>query len=359
VRRRTAALCACALVLLAAPHAGAAVRRPAPPAVKAPVVAVIDSGVRPTHREFDYRGPTSTSDQFVGWWDFTSEVKGSIVLPAPGQVWDTQVKTPYDRNGHGTLTASMVGGRTASSLKTPAAAPGTKLAIAKIGNGDGVLEGDLGKAVTWAASTVHADIISISLNTIVPVPADIYRSDFDAIAAARRAGVLVVVANGNGFANAGGPGDPGWANWVSSSPDVLTVGASGAQGYLASTDPEVAALYTVTGPSFKDDTSYVTESGTSFGTPYVAGFAAALVKAARTGRHPLAVDRLEQLLKYSATDTATQPQFEGYGVLSPHELPAALAHARGGTLPGRPSPDTTGLYVEGVAGTLRSAWTGL
>jgi hypothetical protein len=354
VRRRTALLCACALALVVAPHAGAATRTPA---VRAPVVAVIDSGVRPTHREFDYRGPTSTVDQFVGWWDFTSEVKGKIVLPNVGQSWDSQVKTPYDRNGHGTLTASMVGGRTAFSVKTPSAAPGTKLAIAKIGNGDGVLEGDLGAAVTWAVDTVHADIISISANTLFPVPADLYRSDFDAIAAARRAGVLVVVANGNGFLNVGVPGDPGWANWTSSSPDVLTVGASGADGYFVSTDPEVTAAFTVTGASNKGDTTYVAESGTSFGTPYVASFAAALIKAGRQGGHPLSVDRLEQLLKYSATDTSMQPQFEGYGELSAKELPAALVHARAGTLPGRPSPDLTALYVEDVAGTLRTVWT--
>jgi hypothetical protein len=251
----------------------------------------------------------------------------------------------------------MVAGRTAFSLKTPAAAPGTKLAIAKISNGQGVIEGDLGAAITWAVDTIHADVINISLNTIVPVPADLYRSHFDAIAAARRAGVLVVVANGNGFLNQRLPGDPGWANWTSSSPDVLTVGASGAAGYQASTDPEVTSMFTVTGASNLGDTTYANASGTSFGTPYVAGFATVLVKAGREGGHPLTADRLEQLLKYSATDTAMSPQFEGYGVLSAHELPAAVAHARAGTLPGRPSPDLNALYVESVAGSLRTAWT--
>jgi len=135
------------------------------------------------------------------------------------------------------------------------------------------------------------------------------------------------------------------------------VGAAGIDGYLVSTDPEVTAVFTVTGPSFKEDRSYVTESGTSFATPYVAGFAAALVKAGREGGHPLAVDRLEQLLKYAATDTSMQPQFEGYGELSAKELPGAVAHARAGTLPTRPSPDLNALYVEDVAGTLRDAWT--
>ena len=354
MRRRTALLAALAVLLPAAPHALAASR----PAVRAPVVAVIDTGVRATHQEFDYRGPASTTDQFVAWWDFTTEVKRTATLPRPGQTWDPGVRNPYDRNGHGTLTASMVGGLGRSRLKTPAAAPGTKLAIAKVGRADGTIEGSVAAAVRWADTTVHADVISISIGSIAPVPADLFRDEYDAIAAARAHGRLVVVANGNGFANAGIPGDPGWANYASSSPDVLAVGAAGADGLLVSTDPEVVAVFTVTGPSYKGDRAYVTESGTSFATPYVAGFAAALVRAGREGGHPLTADRLERLLKLSAHGTAVPPQFEGYGELAAAQLPAAVAHARRGTLPGRPSPDLDALYVDGVAGTLRTAWTG-
>ncbi|MCU1593967.1 MAG: aprX2 [Frankiales bacterium] len=356
MRRRTALLVTCVLLGLAAPHASAVTaRKVTVRAVKPPVVAVIDTGVRATHREFDYRGKASTTDQFVAWWDFTGEAKGGkTVLPAPGQTWDTQVADPYDKNGHGTLTASMVGGRTASSQKTPAAAPGTKLAIAKVGEGDGTISGNIAAAVTWADSTVHADVISISIGTIVPVPAALDSDVYAAIKAARAHGILVVVANGNGFANAEVPGDPGWANSSSSSNDVLAVGAAGADGYLVSTDPEVTAVFTVTGPSYKDNTSYVTESGTSFATPYVAGFAAALITASRQGNHPLSALALENLIKWSATDTATPPQFEGYGTIGAAELPRAVAHAKAGTMP---TPNALNqLYVESVAGTLRTAW---
>ena len=353
MRRRTAVLVACTLAVLAAPHAGAATAKKL--AVKAPVVAVIDTGVRATHQEFDYRGKASTTDQFVAWWDFTDEVKKTVSLPAAGQLWDTQVADPYDTYGHGTLTASMVGGRTASPQKTPAAAPGTKLAIAKVGKKDGTISGDLAAAVTWADTTVHADVISLSIGSPTPIPAAVWSDVFAAIRTARQHGILVVVANGNGFANAGVPGDPGWANFASASTNVLAVGAAGADGVLVSTDPEVAAVFTVTGPSYKDNTSYVTESGTSFATPYTAGFAAALITASRAGGHPLKADGLEKLIKYSATDTALPPQFEGYGDISRAELPAALAHARAGTLP---TPNTLNqLYVETVAGGLRSVWT--
>jgi hypothetical protein len=355
VLRRTALICASALTLVAAPHALAATKKPAAKAVKAPIVAVIDTGVNATHQEFDYRGKASTTDQFAAWWDFTDEMKKAPVLPAAGQTWDTAVANPYDKNGHGTLTASMVGGRTASPMKTPSAAPGTKLAIAKVGKGDGTISGDLGAAVRWADTTVHADVISISIGSIVPVPAALDADLYAAITQARADGILVVVANGNGFANAGIPGDPGWANNSSASTDVLSVGAAGADGFLVSTDPEVAAVFTITGPSHKDNTSYVTESGTSFATPYTAGFAAALIAGARSTGRTLTPLALENLIKYSATDTVIPPQFEGYGDISQAELAKAVAHAKSGTAP---TPNAVNkLYVESVAGTFRTAWT--
>jgi hypothetical protein len=64
------------------------------------------------------------------------------------------------------------------------------------------------------------------------------------------------------------------------------------------------------------------------------------------------------LLKYSASDLGLPPQFQGYGVLTLAELPAAHAHAAAGTLPSRPSPDLDGTYVESVGGALRSTWCG-
>ncbi len=339
--------------------AGAAPRRSSPTVstTPPPVVAVIDSGVRATHQEFDYRGRLSGADQIVAWWDFTSEVKPAIVVPKAGQVWDTTVADPYDREGHGTLTASLVGGRGLDARKTPAALRGAKLAIAKVANANGSIQGDVAAAINWAVTTVRADVITMSINSIVPVPASPQRAVYKAITAARQAGVLVVVSNGNGYAGAGLPGDPGWANSYSSSTAALTVGAAGSAGYSMSTDPEVTATYTSTGASHLDDRSYVSRSGTSFGTPFVAGLAASLIKAAREAGRTLGVEQLEKLIKFSASDTAVPPTFEGYGVVDMAGLAAAQSHARAGTLPARPTPDLSGAYVESYAGTLRSAWS--
>jgi hypothetical protein len=153
------------------------------------------------------------------------------------------------------------------------------------------------------------------------------------------------------------PGDPGWASNWSSSPDALSVGAAGSTALINSTDPEVAAVYSIVGPSNTSDTGYVANGGTSFGTPYVAGFAAAVLLASRQGGHPLGVAALEQFLKDSSFDGIMPPDFEGYGVLDQSRLPLAVADAKAGRLPSRPSPDVSALYVDGVVGTLRLLWT--
>ena len=361
--RRTALLLAAAMALGVAPHAGAAGSRK----VKLPVIAVIDTGVRPTHQEFDYRGMPSTTDQFVGWWDFSTEKKGKHVWPTQGQGWDTSVRDPYDNVGHGTLTAGMAAGRNVSAQKTPSAYPGAKLAIAKVSYFQGsavdrtsAIDPDATTpAIRWAVDTVHASVISISIGSSIPEPASLGREVYDALTYARQHGVLVVVSNGNGWGDLGlVPGDPSWASNWAASPDVLTVGAKGSTGLINSTDPEVAAVYSIVGPSNGDDRGYASSGGTSFGTPYVAGFAAAALLASRQGGHPLGVAALEQFVKNSAFDSPVfPPQTEGYGALDQEQLPIALANAKAGRLPTRPSPDLSALYVDGVIGTLRTVWT--
>jgi hypothetical protein len=337
-------------------------RRPPPvreasPALPLPTVAMIDSGVRATHQEFAYGGPASTDDQFVAWWDFTAEVKPAIRLPAHGEMWDPDVADPYDRNGHGTYTASMAAGRNADPAKEPSFAPGYPLAVAKVGNGDGSITGDMAAAVRWAVDTVHASVINISIGSIAPFP-DVLDNVHEAARYARQRGVLVVVANGNGFADAGVPGDPGWASPSGDSTEVLSVGADGTDGYFSNTDPEVVAkFFDVMMADASADTKYSRASGTSFSSPLVAGMAARLILESRVGGREPSPDYVEQLLKYSARDTTTPPQFEGYGVLDAGSFAGAVPHAQAGTMPARPTPDPSGAYVEHVGGSLRDAWS--
>ena len=328
------------------------------PPVPDVTVTMIDTGVRATHQEFNYGGATDASDQFVAWWDFSGE--GSGTLPGIGDTWDPTIADPYDGNGHGTATASLAVGSNAagSASKYPSYAPGVKLAVAKVGEADGTVSGDLAAAIRWARESVESDVISMSIGNIVPLPAllstDIYRE----IRLAREAGILVTLSNGNGFANAGVPGEPGFATGYANSPDALGVGADDIDGPFVTTDPEVVApFFDVPSASISCDSCYAPVSGTSFGTPIVAGLAAHLIQEADASAANRSPEQIETLIKYSAVDTIVPPTFEGYGVIRPSIVAGAETHAAAGTLPSRPDPDVNGLYVETVQGTLDQVWT--
>lgn len=304
-------------------------------------IAMIDSGINAAHQEF-------APGQLVGYWDFT---KGT---PRPGQAFDPD-NPPADDNGHGTLTSAMAAGLNADPRKTPSFAPGFRLSMADVGEGDGTISGDLAAAIRWSVDTIRADVINISIGSIVPVPgAPLLIEEYTALQEARAKGVLVVVANGNGIGNAGlVPGD-GASSFYASSQDVLAVGASGLDGATVSYQPEVAAQYLITGPTNDSTDEYEDAGGTSFSSPLTAGFAARLIAEARAAGRVLEAPELETLVKYAARDTQIPPFWEGYGVIDAMQLEAALAHARAGTLPTRPSPDVNALYVEQVAGTERA-----
>jgi serine protease AprX len=329
--------------------ASAAPARPGPNPV---TVAVIDTGIDPSHPEFDYRGATNRDDQLVGWWDFSADAENHE--PAQGQTWDPMVPIPYDTHGHGTATASMVAGRNVNSRKSPSAFPGARLAIAKVGSGESgsQITGDLGAAIEWAVDTIGADVISMSIGSSVPFFAS--ANLHDAIAAAREEGVLVVVSNGNGYLNAGIPGEPGLIKGYGDSPAALAVGAAGTGGLQATTDPEVVAEWSPIAAT--PGGGYRKITGTSFSAPFVAGFAARLVQEARSHGRELGADDLEDLVKFVARDTAAPPNLEGYGVIDLSLLPGALGHARSGTAPAaNPVNDA---YNKAVRNTVTKATRG-
>ncbi|HVE92870.1 MAG TPA: S8/S53 family peptidase [Actinomycetota bacterium] len=320
------------------------------------IVAVLDTGLNPLHQEFDYRGPSSDDDQIVAWWDFT-EAKGAKRNPAPGRLWDDRAPDPFDDNGHGTATASLAAGRNAApfAVKEPSFAPGTQLAIGKVGNKGGSISGDAAAAVRWAVDTVKADVINMSFGHSYPFPS-VWDDTDEALAYARRAGVTVVVANGNGFGNAGGPGAPGWASPNSTS-DVISVGASDVFGVITHTDPEVVAkFFGVKAAGHNCNACYAGATGTSFSAPLVAGMAAKLIDTALAAGRPSTPQAVETLLKWSARDTLYPPSMEGYGVLDAASFAPAVQHAAAGTLPSSPNP-VNALYVEQVANGLREHWS--
>lgn len=312
------------------------------------VICIIDTGLNATHREF-------APDQVVAWWDFTTPD-----VPAAGDFYYSKA-LPHDGFGHGTQVAGMAAGLNADPSKTKSFAPGTHLAIARVGDDAGSVVGNVANAFRWCTDTAKADVINMSIGSIVPIPGAplLFTAEYDAIAYAREHGALVTLSNGNGVGRLGYIPSSGANSTYSSSMDTLNVGPWDLLDGPNNTDAEVAAQYAVHGPVNTNDTDYADTAGTSFSSPLVAGFAAKLVREAQAAGTPLAPAQLETLIKYSARDTALPPSWEGYGVIDGAQLAGAIAHARAGTLPGRPSPDVNGFYVEEVSNRMREINNGI
>lgn len=268
-------------------------------------VAVLDSGIDPTHPDLD--------DVMVGGRDFTG--KGEVT----------------DGDGHGTHVASILAGSgEASDGVNRGVAPDADLLIGKVldddgyGEMSGVIDG-----MEWAAAE-GADVVNLSLGSLffdVPSP--------DAVAVdelTEQYGTLFVVAAGNdGDLGQGTVGSPGIAS------SALTVGAvddaddvtpyssrGGADAGLlkpdvvAPGDGIVAARATGTTGGDGVDDLHVALSGTSMAAPHVAG-AAAVLKQARPG---LDATALKSALMGSAEPTGADVWAEGAGRIT---VPGAIA----------------------------------
>ena len=323
-------------------------------------ILVIDTGVNGEHPEF-------ADGQIFAWWDFSAF--GADPEPGDRTWFDTDQdgvlqgdrQDPYDPDGHGSSVSSMAAGSNAvSPAKTPSACPGCDLAVAKVlDQTDGSLNGSVGSAIRWGVDTLDVDVISVSIGALAPVPALLLEETYSAIEYARANGKLVLFANGNGWGNAGGPGQPGGFMPYGNSTHLLSVGANGLDSFTATTDPEVVAVYSVhaAGPNGAE---YQDISGTSFSTPFTAGVAARVLGEGRACAAPsenLTPDALETVLKYTAFDRPeVPPTFEGYGEVTLD----TMAHAVEVTC-GRaelPTPDELNhFYVTNVSGTQRELST--
>ncbi|WP_030924835.1 S8 family serine peptidase [Streptomyces sp. NRRL B-24720] len=220
----------------------------------------------------------------------------------------TDSTTTDDRVGHGTHTASTVGGSgAASDGRKKGVAPGTSLFIGKVLNDQGYgLDSWIIAGMQWAVDQ-QADVVSMSLGN--PAIGDCT----DPMAQATKqlsqnTHTLFVVAAGNAGSGTETVSSPGCV------PDVLTVGAVdrddttawfSSRGPVAVTHtlkPEIAAPgvdISAANAGGRGVYAYQTMSGTSMATPHVAGAAAvvrqahpdwtaqrikaALVSSARTG----------------------------------------------------------------------------
>ncbi|WP_165347126.1 S8 family peptidase [Gottfriedia acidiceleris] len=233
-------------------------------------IAVLDTGIDPTHP--DVKDAILEEKSFIDGQDYV------------------------DHHGHGTHVASTIAGTgAASGGKMKGVAPGAKLLIGKVlSNAGSGSESAVIAGMQWAVQE-KADIISMSLGS--DVPSDGTDPMSEAVnTLSETSNTLFVIAAGNSGSNGKGSiGSPGAAE------KALTVGAVSKSDVLASfssrgplinnfkVKPEitapgvgiVAARAAGTYIGIPIDANYTNLNGTSMATPHIAGAAAILKQ-----RHP-------------------------------------------------------------------------
>lgn len=281
---------------------------PPPPALAAGDgvrIAVLDSGILPTHAEF-------APGQVVAWRDFVR------FQPAP-----------YDDHGHGTATASRAAGATIGPC------PGCKLIIGKVINSqNSATWANVAAGIRWATDQ-GADVISVSIWAADANPTS-HVALASAIDYAYDHGALVVWIAGNG----GSPDlletTPSTVLPGAASPQALIVGAASQTGAVptwSQRDPELVAPGWDVPIAWRDG-GYSISSGTSYAAPWVAGATAKLLQQGA----PRDPDWLKWVLLHVALDRDEYTYLdEGYGFFGTAALEAARAVAKGDAA--EPLPD--------------------
>lgn len=251
------------------------------------VVAVIDTGV-------DYRHPELPAERF---WRNPLERPDGRDNDGNGRVDDligwnfvSDNQQPWDDHGHGTHVAGILAAQPDNARGISGLAPNARLMVLKALNSAGYGRGsDIAAAVRYAVEQ-GAQLIQLSLGG--QPPGDLER---EALAYARRAGRLVIVAAGNQgapIARQGYEALPGvlvvgavaadqqraeFSDWgmrldlVAPGVDILSLRAFGSDFLQRSGEPDYQPGAAVVGRD------YYRASGNSFAVPFVTGTAALLL----------------------------------------------------------------------------------
>ena len=231
------------------------------------VACIVDTGVDASHVDLD-------GGQVLAWQDF---VNGHAA--------------PYDDNGHGSHVAGILAGQGDGNARYRGVAPGAALVVAKALNASGGGSvADIISAVQFcvdARATFDVRILSMSLGG--SGSSDGRDALSDAVNAAAADGLLPVVAAGNEGPRERSIGSPAAA---ASALTVCSMADPGVNGFSVSpfssrgptadgrVKPDVCGPgASITSVRANSTDGYVTYSGTSMATPFVAGVAALMLDA--------------------------------------------------------------------------------
>ncbi|MFN2615483.1 MAG: S8 family serine peptidase [Actinomycetota bacterium] len=227
------------------------------------VACVVDTGIDTTHVDLD-------GGQVIAWRDFVNART-----------------TPYDDNGHGTHVSSILAGQGDGSASYKGVAPGTALIGAKVLDSSG--SGASSRIISGVQFCVdqHVRVINLSLGS--SVSSDGTDALSAAVNSAASAGTVPVVAAGNSGPAERTIGTPAAA---ASALTVCSMADTGVNGFFVSTfssrgptaDGRVKPDICGPGESIRaakanSGNGYVTLSGTSMATPFVAGVVALMLDA--------------------------------------------------------------------------------
>ena len=275
-------------------------------------VAVIDTGIDYTHPDLD--------NNYYGGYDFVND--------------DSD---PKDDNGHGTHVAGIIAAED-NGVGVIGVAPHAQLYAVKVLNSQGSgTYSDIVAGIDWAIDN-NMDIISMSLggssgDTALQ----------DALQRAYDAGIVIVAASGNDYANS--------ISYPAKYDTVIAVGATDSSDNRAAFSnygPELE----VVAPGVDIYSTYLgggyeTLSGTSMATPMVSGVVALMLS-----KNPnLTPAEVRQILHDTALDLGASgwDQYYGYGRVQADAAVNAVSGGGGGDT--TPPSKVTGLTVTTVSST--------
>ena len=261
------------------------------------IVAIIDSGLRPTHEDLAgnlWVNPQPASDGFA------NDLNGINTMVTKGSGSDGDIS---DNEGHGTAVASVVGAVGNNGKGISGVAWKVQLMPLKFNDATEVATTSNEIICINYAIAKGAKIINFSYGG-----PEYSQSEYDAIKAARDAGVIFVAAAGNDGAPTelirGYPASFLLDNIVSVANNDTTGTVVGSSNYGGLVD--LAAPGTDVPVCTKDgDSSYGTMSGTSFSAPTVSGALALLAAQYPTDNYRQLINRLLRGVTTSANNAGS------------------------------------------------------